>query len=194
MLQPATMRQSENALPAPFACALRAWREHQSELKGYLIHRLGDRALAEDLLQDVFLKAMRAGERFCALDNPRAWLFQVARNALVDHLRLARELVPLPDDLAVEEDEIRAPVDALAECLERVLSELPPDDRDIIRRCDLEQTKLHVYAETHGLTLPATKSRIQRARQRMRDAMTESCRVRVDDTGNVCCHLSREPA
>ena len=180
--------------PAPFACALRAWRDHQSELKGYLIHRLGDRALAEDLLQDVFLKAMRAGEHFCALDNPRAWLFQVARNALVDHLRLAREPVALPDDLAVEEDEISAPVDALAECLERVLSELPPDDGDIIRRCDLERTKLHVYAETHALSLPATKSRIQRARQRMRDAMIEHCRVRFDEAGQVCCHVSRESA
>jgi RNA polymerase sigma-70 factor (ECF subfamily) len=39
------------------------------------------------VLQDVFLKALRAGQNFCMLDNPRAWLFQVARNALVDRLR-----------------------------------------------------------------------------------------------------------
>ena len=84
----------------PFACAANAWREHQSELKGYLIHRLADPAVAEDLLQEVFVKAMRQGERFCGLDNPRAWLFQVARNALVDHLRLAKASVPLPEDLA----------------------------------------------------------------------------------------------
>jgi RNA polymerase sigma-70 factor, ECF subfamily len=52
-----------------------------NELKGYLI-RLADPPLAEDLLQEVFIKAMREGEKFCAFGNPRAWLFQVARNTL----------------------------------------------------------------------------------------------------------------
>ena len=53
------------------ACALRAWHEHQSELKGHLIHRLADPPLAEDLLQEVFLKALREGESFCTLKNPQ---------------------------------------------------------------------------------------------------------------------------
>ena len=44
---------------APLACALNAWQTHQSELEGYLIRRLGDPAVAYDLLQDVFLKAIR---------------------------------------------------------------------------------------------------------------------------------------
>ena len=175
----------------PFACAANAWRNHQSELKGYLIHRLADPAVAEDLLQEVFVRAMRQGERFCALDNPRAWLFQVARNALADHLRLAKANVPLPEDLPADEPEI-APVDALAECLEQVLSGLPEGDRDLLRRCDLEGMKLRDYADAHGLGLPAVKSRIQRARTRMRDAMTRTCRVRFDDMGQVCCH--RPPA
>jgi RNA polymerase sigma-70 factor (ECF subfamily) len=131
---------------APFACALRAWHEHQSELKGYLIHRLADPALAEDLLQEVFIKAMREGESFCALANPRAWLFQVARNTLADHLRLTRTGVPLPDDLIAGEDAI-APVDALAECLACVLPELSADDRDVVSRCDLEGIKLQSYAD-----------------------------------------------
>ena len=46
-----------------FACVSYAWRVHQSELRGYLIHRVADPALAEDLLQDVFVKALRQGER-----------------------------------------------------------------------------------------------------------------------------------
>ncbi|MGC1818281.1 MAG: sigma-70 family RNA polymerase sigma factor [Casimicrobiaceae bacterium] len=174
----------------PFACAANAWREHRAELEGYLVHRLADPAVAEDLLQEVFVKAMRQGERFCALDNPRAWLFQVARNALADHLRLARPSVPLAEDLPAGEPEV-APVDALAECLEQVLSELPVGDRDLLRRCDLEGMKLQDYADAHGLGLPAVKSRIQRARTRMRDAMTRACRVRFDDAGQVCCHVPR---
>ena len=172
----------------PFACALRAWDEQQSELKGYLIHRLGDPPLAEDLLQEVFIKAMREGEKFCALDNPRAWLFQVARNALADHLRLTKSGVPLPDDL-VAAAESMAPVDALAECLECVLPELYADDRDIVCRCDLEGVKLQTYADDRGLSLPAVKSRLQRARRRMRELLIEHCQVRFDEAGRVCCYL-----
>ncbi len=179
-------------MSAPFACALRAWHEHQSELKGYLIHRLADSELAEDLLQDVFMKAMREGERFCRLDNPRAWLFRVARNALIDHLRLAKKGEPLSEELIADEDGI-APVDALAGCLERVLSELSEDDRDVLRRCDLEGIKLQSYADSRGLTLPAVKSRLLRARQRMRDRMSRECQIRWDDAGHVCCHVPREP-
>jgi RNA polymerase sigma-70 factor (ECF subfamily) len=152
----------------PFACALRAWDEHQSELKGYLIHRLADPPLAEDVLQEIFTRVLREGEKFCTLDNPRAWLFQVARNAVVDHLRCAKSGVPLPEDLAQEEEGI-APLDAPAECLERVLSELSADDGDVVRRCHLDGIKLQTYADEHGLTLPAVKSRLQRARQRIRD-------------------------
>jgi RNA polymerase sigma-70 factor (ECF subfamily) len=55
-----------------------AWHRHEAELRGWLRHRLGSAADAEDLLQDVFLKAMRQGERFCAIDNARVWLFEVA--------------------------------------------------------------------------------------------------------------------
>jgi RNA polymerase sigma-70 factor (ECF subfamily) len=43
-----------------------AWHEHEAELRGWLRDQLRSRADAEDMLQDVFLKAMRQGERFCA--------------------------------------------------------------------------------------------------------------------------------
>ncbi len=70
-----------------------------AELLGYLRHRLSDADAAADLLHDAFLKAMRQGLDFCALDNPRAWLFRVARNALIDRARSARPADPLPDDV-----------------------------------------------------------------------------------------------
>jgi len=173
---------------AAFACASSAWRRHHAEIRGYLVRRTSDPDLAEDLLQEVFLRAMRQGEAFCALGNARAWLFQVARNALVDHARLEKTAVPLPEDLA-DEKEPMAPVDELAGCVERSLSELSAQDRDVIQRCDLDGMKLQSYADAHGLTLPAVKSRIQRARLRMRGIMVRNCQVRFDAAGQVCCHL-----
>jgi len=176
--------------PVPFACVTSAWRAHESELRGYLVHRLADTHLADDLLQDVFLKAMRQGNAFCRLDNPRAWLFQVARNALVDHARLAKATVPVPDSLTTDITEA-APVDSLAECLQRRLSGLTDDDRDVLRTCDLEGMTLQAFADARGLTLPAVKSRIQRARRRLREALMEKCQVQFDEAHRVCCHSPR---
>ena len=63
-------------------CLVAAWSSHMPELRGYLRHRSGFDDEADDLLQEVFIKALRQDILFCAIENPRAWFFQVARNAL----------------------------------------------------------------------------------------------------------------
>ena len=116
---------------ASFACVSAAWQAHETELRGYLRHRASDHDAADDVLQDVFVKAMRQGQDFCTLDNPRAWLFQVARNALVDRARTAHPHEPfteeLSDTVSMQVDPV-TPVDALSGCLIRTLSELHADD------------------------------------------------------------------
>ncbi len=173
-----------------FFCVTQAWRTHESELRAYLVHRLGNSHLAEDLLQEVFIKAMRQGDGFCSLDNPRAWLFQVARNAIIDHQRLHRETAELPDDMP-EPDEQAEPIVALGECVGRVLTELAAEDRDIIEQCDLNGIKQKAYADMHGLTLAAVKSRLLRARQKMRETLATNCKVHFDTEGHVEGHVPR---
>ncbi len=173
-------------------CLMTAWHQYEAELRGWLRHRMGNSVDAEDLLQDVFLKAMRQGERFCAITNARAWLYEVARNALADRLRLSRNTVELPGDLTADTQEV-ATVDSLAACLPRVLSELSPEDREAIRLCDLEGLSQSEYARRKGLSLPGAKSRVQRARKRLREQLTQACQVRLDEAGQVSDFVPREP-
>lgn len=173
-------------------CLLVAWRANEQALRGWLIHQLHDKPLAEDLLQDVFLKAMRQGERFCAIENARAWLFEVTRNTLADQLRRTRDSVALPDDLSVSE-EVAPPVDSLANCLPRVLAELSAEDREAITCCDLNGMSQADYAHQLGISLPGAKSRVQRARQRLKAQLACACQVRFDEQGKVCCFVPRPP-
>ena len=173
-------------------CLMTAWRDHEAELRGWLRHRLGNPVDADDALQDLFIKAMRQGERFCAIDNARAWLFEVARNAVADRLRLKRETIELPADLAGEVDDV-APVDRLVACLPRVLSELSREDREAITLCDLEGLPQEEYARRAGLSLPGAKSRIQRARKRLREQLSQACQVRLDAAGQVSDFVPRPP-
>ena len=185
----------EPGAPA-FACVAAAWQAHEAELRGYLRHRLSDSDAADDVLQDVFIKAMREGQGFCTLDNPRAWLFQVARNAVVDRLRSSHPHVPLTDELAdtiAADTQPVAPVDALAECVSRTLSELSIEDAAILRACDIGGQTQRAFAEAQGLGLAAVKSRLLRARQRLRERLTLACQVRFDVDGSVATHVPRPP-
>ncbi len=176
-----------------YPCHNKAWRQHQAEIRGFLAHRAGSASETDDLLQDVFLKALLQGKAFCRLDNPRAWLFHVARNLLIDRLRLSKDQVLLPVDLAAQPEPGFEPVDLLSHCLPRVLTELSAEDRDAIMCCDMQGMTQKDYAHRLGLSLPAAKSRVQRARQRLRAQLAEACQVTFDDQGKVCCFVPRPP-
>lgn len=173
-----------------FECILRAWQKHEAALYGYLINELRDTYQAEDVLQDTFIKAIQLGKSFCSINNPRAWLFQVARNTLIDKVRLSKPQEELSEDLVnpIEEPQ---PIDSLDGCLSRNLNEMNLEDREIIEQCDLQGVKQQKFADMHNLGLPAVKSRLQRARKRLREAIILNCKVSFDDSGQVCCHIPR---
>lgn len=173
-------------------CLMTAWNAHQDELRGWLRQRTPSAAEADDLLQDLFVKALRQGPRFCQLQNARAWLFEVARNALTDRFRVHRDTVDLPENLTQDVSEVDT-VDTLTACLPRVLSELAGADRDAIIACDLQGMSQADFATSQGLSLSAAKSRLQRARTRLKLRMSLACQVRLDEAGRVADFVPRPP-
>lgn len=174
-------------------CIADAWERHEAELRRFLRHRTSDNAAAEDLLQEVFLRALRQQNGLCGIDNPRAWLFHAARNLIIDRLRLTKDQIPLPDDLAAEIEEMAPAVDGLVQCLPRVLAELSPQDREAIMLCDIGGMTQHDFATRIGLTLPAAKSRVQRARKHLKSHMSVACQVKYDEAGKVEGFVKRSP-
>jgi RNA polymerase sigma-70 factor (ECF subfamily) len=174
-------------------CVSDAWEKHEAELRRFLRHRAHNDAEGEDLLQEVFLRALRQQNGLCGIDNPRAWLFVAARNLLIDRLRLTKDQVPLPEDLAAEPVEATPAVEGLSQCLPRALSELSAQDREAITLCDIEGMSQQDYAKHIGLSLPATKSRVQRARVRLKAHLMEACQVSFDAAGQVEGFVPRPP-
>lgn len=174
-------------------CLLNAWAENENQLLHWLLSQVHDRDQAADILHDVFLQTLSQGHAFCEIQAPRAWLYQVARHCLVNYYRKNHRYLALNPDFDVEDHVTNPsePVDDLTQCLPRVLNEMAPEDRDIIRCCDIEGMALQAYATANHLTLPATKSRIQRARKRLRNLMVVNCQVVLDEQGSVCCFTPR---
>lgn len=174
-------------------CISDAWTTHGRELLRFVSSRITDADEAWDLVQEVFLRAMLQNRGLCGIDNPRAWLFHVARNLLIDRYRLTKLQVPLDDADYPAPVESDPPVEALSNCLPRALAELAPEDREALTLCDIEGLPQQAFAERLGLTLPAAKSRVQRARKRLKAQLVSACQVRFDEAGKVCCFVPRPP-
>ncbi len=167
-------------------CITQAWKNHETELRAYMHRKLQDPMLAEDLLQDTFVKALAKGVGFCDIEQPRAWLFRVAHNNMVDYLRRHPDLVELSDDLPAPSKELPV-VETLSSCLPKALSSLDEVDEKAITACDLNGMTQVEYADVNDLSLTAAKSRIRRARKRLKQALKTACGVRYDEEGNICC-------
>ncbi|MDZ7812936.1 MAG: sigma-70 family RNA polymerase sigma factor [Ideonella sp.] len=175
---------------------LSLWARHEPELRAWLRGKLSVAADVEDVLQDSFIKVLRHEAQLTAVAQPRAWLFEVTRNTLIDRLRAAAHPVQtvsadawdLPDEATPLD-----PVDALAACIPRVLSELDAQDREAIECCDLQGMPQAEFARLKGLSLSGAKSRVQRARQRLHERMAHACQVSLSPEGQVEDFVPRPP-
>lgn len=173
-------------------CLTEAWDAHEAELRAWALRETGDPGEAGDLLSEVFVRALRLDDRFCEVEHVRAWLFTTARRLQIDRFRTRKSVVPMADAPAPEVDEAPA-VDGLTACLPRALGELEPTDADILRSCDLGGMTQAAYAAAVGISVPGAKSRLQRARVRLKEQLSTACRVSLDDSGAVCCFVPRAP-
>ncbi|CAM3758073.1 ECF RNA polymerase sigma factor SigE [Vibrio aerogenes CECT 7868] len=186
------VRQSHSsAVP----CLSRTWHLSESVLFHWLLRLCGDQDLAFDLLQETFLRALSQDKDFCTIKNQQAWLFRVARNLLTDEQRKKHQFTTDADitfDILPDVPQELPPVDSLAQCLPKALGKMSAEDRAIIEACDLQGMGQQQYAASHNLTLPAAKSRIQRARLRLREILKTQCRIRFDEHQKVCCFFPEE--
>lgn len=164
------------------------WRESSARLRGWFEQRTGSAADAEDLLQETFL---RVHERLETLENAasvRAWLGTTARNVLLDHLRRRGSGVTAvrADDELVSGPGPEPNLDGVvAGWLQDFLRELEPADAEALVLVDLEGHTQRELAERQGLSLSGAKSRVQRARARLRARLEACCAFALDARGGI---------
>ncbi len=156
--------------------ARRLYRAYGGELYGFALRRLGDRELAEEVVQDVFTSMWRrAGDYDHRRGTLRTWLYGITRNAIVDaERRRARR----PPALVFEPAEEQASEDPIELALTRwqmelAFERLTPEHREAIRLTYVEGHKLWEVAELLGLPLGTVKSRVHYAMHALRLACEE---------------------
>lgn len=169
------------------ACMTTFWHQHQAELYHFLLARTANPDQAADMMQELFLKARATPDTFCDMAHPLAWLYRAARNMLIDQHRLKKEFTGLTDDMPQSRSDTD-PVAQLERCLPETLQAMPEDEAWLIEQCDIFGRPQQQLADELNITLAALKSRLLRARTRLREKLIELCEIEPDGGSAVCCH------
>lgn len=193
--------------PAAALATERLWREVHERLTAFVAQRVREPADVADIVQTVFLRVHR--HLGSVEDGSRLlpWLFQITRNAIVDHYRspTRRREVSLPADDAARPDAggpdarssdgefghfaaAEAEDTALAElssCVRPMVERLPDQYRDALTLVELEGRSQVDAAALRGLSISGMKSRVQRGRAMLRESLLACCEVSSGATGGV---------
>jgi RNA polymerase sigma-70 factor, ECF subfamily len=154
------------------------YRTYSGELYGFALSRLGDRGLAEEVVQDVFTRVWRhAGDYDAARGSVRTWLYGIARNAIVDLERHRARRPPLsardpePEAAASADEPIERAL--LRWQVQSALERLTPEHREVVRLAHLGGLSVREIADLLGLPAGTVKSRTFYALQNLRLALDE---------------------
>lgn len=176
----------------PEGKAAQTWQDYRAELLRFVLKRVPDKAIAEDIVHDVFIKAYTHRQDLEAPGKLRPWLYQITSNAVVDYYRSRRPSEQLPEDLISEEaGEDNRAEEELARCLPPLLDDLPARYRHALTLAEFEGVTQQEIASREGLSLSGAKSRVQRARKMLREILLQCCRVEMDQRRGI---VDYEPA
>ena len=157
------------------------FERHHARLYRFCLRMTGNRPASEDLVQDVFMRMLKYSRTFRDEMSFLPWMFRIARNACVDHLRRrAADRLPaqLPDEIesnepALEESDVH---DERAELIRRALLALPAERREVLVLSRYEFKSYEEIARALNCSVGAVKVRAHRAIKQLREVYLELSR------------------
>ncbi len=167
---------------------------YYSRVHGYASSMLRDRGAADDVVQETFLRAQVNLEVLREPEKLSAWLFRIAHNLCMDHLR-ARQSSRVDFDADPESacacEASRAERDLerdeMSSCVRSKIDLLPVNDRAVILLYDLKEFSQQEIADVLGIEVGAVKVRLHRGRKRLRAVLESDCTFTRDDRNVLVC-------
>lgn len=149
------------------------------EFLQFLERRVGNRAVAEDILQDAFVRGIGRAETLRNEESATAWFYRSLRNALIDHYRRGGASERALAAVAAEFDEAQAPdvelQDAVCKCVSRLADTLKPEYAEALRRVEVDGLSVQAFAAEVGITANNAAVRLFRARKALKKQLEVSC-------------------
>ncbi len=162
----------------------------------FLESKVGNRALAEDILHEAFVRSLDKVHTIREGDSATAWFYRVLRNAVIDHARrnasANRRLEMFAHELEADEQE-PATLEQVCQCVSRIAGTLKPEYAEAVRRIELEGMSVKDFAALAGISASNAGVRIFRAREALRQQVVRSCGTCAEH-GCLDCTCGSGPA
>ena len=174
-------------------CTLEGMYEaFNAPLRRFVLGRVPDANVADDVLQEIYLRIHTHIGSLRDCTRLEAWVYQIARHTIVDYYRARRPAAALPESLTAPDD----PCVDNAECqlagsLSAMIDDLPEKYRQALNLTMYEGLTQQETAERLGLSLSGAKSRVQRAREKLKDRLLDCCHFVFDRYGAILDYQGR---
>ena len=177
------------------------WLKLENKLKAFILSKVHDESIADDILQEVFIKIHSKIDTLHDDTRIQSWIYQITRNLIVDHFRSTKKdklkyIYPVEN----EED---SPNEFMVETLQdmaKMIDDLPPAYCEALCLTELGGMSQKAYANQIGISYSGAKARVQRARKMLKDILMKCCHYQFDKYGTVigiypadCCCCVDEP-
>ncbi len=168
--------------------------EHYQPVRRFIAAMLRDDWAAEDLAQETFMRAAARLDTLAHPDKLKSWIFAIARNLCLDHLRRAKARLPAsggvaepPPDLQRNLTQERLEREEMSRCVQGKIDLLPDNHRDVLLLYDLMEMSHGEAARVLGISVGAAKVRLHRARQALKEVLERECDFERDGRNVLVC-------
>ena len=177
------------------------WTAFSNQLKQFLLRRVADESLADDLLQDVFLKIHAHIDTLQDETKVESWIYQIARNTVIDYYRTQKTMVELSEILSQPDETESRAEEKILKGLKEMIEKLPEPYSQALLLTEFEGLTQKELAEKLGISVSGAKSRVQRARKMLKDDLMRCCHFELDRYGTIidyypitcCCCAANQP-
>ncbi len=161
------------------------WKDFNRQLFGFINTRVNDKTLAEDILQDVFIKIHLKSDNLNEQTKIASWLYQITRNTIIDFYR--KKKIPVTNEIneeLISSSETNLPHN-FENCLIPFVNQLPAIYKDAILKTELGTLSQKEYAKQLNISYSTAKSRVQRAKLKLQESFISCCNISFDKNGNA---------
>lgn len=165
-----------------------AWYALHEPLRAFLRKRVRNEETVEDLLQDVFLRIHINAETLREGEKLESWIYQIARHRVIDYYRRQKPIMSLEEvdqDAFLEELPVEDVQAELAPSVAAMVNALPEPYREALYLTEYQGLSQRDLATRLGLSFSGAKSRVQRAREKLKQLLLDCCHFEFDRLGRI---------
>jgi RNA polymerase sigma-70 factor, ECF subfamily len=161
------------------------------KIKRYVLNHVRDKQDTEDIVQDIFVKIQLQQHQVRNPEKLIGWMYRIAKNAITDHYRFRKKeqtgmFIEVPDDRHIFNE-------CVEQCLTVLAGTLPSPYQEALELSEKQNISQTELARRWGISYSGAKSRVQRARQMLKEKLQALYRIETDAYGNILVCENREP-